>query len=1108
MMKLVASPPPPDESRRRIIRGQGGLGAPISSDPDILLDRNLVVRAGAGSGKTRSLVDRMVALVRSGVPARRIAAITFTIKAAGELRERFAGSLRKRREDTQAHIKGLGSADPQVWETELERLKEAEHMLEHVFIGTVHAFCGRLIRERPFEAGLSPDFGHIDPGLVMEHRRQFWGQFVARAAPRWIDRFEAVALDPRDLFDFFSECANNEDVELEGLAMQPPLPDLGPACEAVVAFVEEITTRTALSPGQDSMLKSVRSLSRFMEREGSDTPARKAAILHLASRFSSASVTLNRWGSRQSDLYAYARKIKESKRAFVESVVDPALSEWREYVFYEAGQFVTEAVRQYSELRRRRGEQTFDDLLWGARRMLQNSVENRAHFAAKFTHILVDEFQDTDPVQAEILLFLTSANRDQKDPWKCVPTPGSLFIVGDDKQSIYRFRRADVAVFRRFEQVLIAEGGERVALTTNFRSDPRVCEFVNVSLQAAFSDQLGLGGQADWEDLVPYEATGACAHEEAVLKIAIPEKTHVNRIPATEAPMVAGVIARLVRDGGVELEDGRSFLLSGPIRFNDVMVLFRRATNMPRFVEALDRLEIPYSISGGKTLGKAVGLRLLLDPLDAVLKQDAVALLAFLRGPFCGVSDVSLMDFVDAGGLLRMPLRSDGLVQPDESLADGFGMINDLQERLATRPPADAIEGWVQDFGILASLAVCPGGGGLAGSLVRLLAMIRGWDTGGRSWPEVIEELHRLEDEDIDAEQLTLDALEGNAVQLMTVHQAKGLQAKVVILADPNWKNRPSNDIYIDRTGSTPTLAAQVRNWKDTLAWTPKWKARLAQDAILEEAEAVRLAYVAATRAEELLLVSFLSKASGPWDALSRRVQDLPEIVCHSELPSATHEWPDMAAIEEELELSAARRASVKEPSYREITASQGQEAETFFVQTGEGRGKDYGTLVHRLFESMVTHRDKAFDGSWIERVAARHASHTIATADRAVRTADAARSAAVLVRSTVWRDLDKADQVFAELPYTFVDAGSNSAVETVHSGIIDLAYRLGNTWHVVDYKTDPLTPEDLISKHGAQVGSYVQALRRLAGATEIEAAIWSTHNGALLPVALASVGA
>jgi ATP-dependent helicase/nuclease subunit A len=1094
---------PPDEPAREIIRGREGIAGPISADPVIVLDKNLVVRAGAGSGKTRSLVDRMVALVRSGIPARQIASITFTIKAAGELRVRFSEALGARIEKVKQLSAVCTEAEAPSWAQELEHLQAAERQMEHIFVGTVHAFCGRLLRERPFEAGLSPDFSHVDPGLVIAHRRRFWGGFVARSASRWIDRFEAVDLDPEDLFEFFSDCANNEDVGLDGLTLRPPLPDLRLAVEAVVTFVTEIVEQTVAVVNEDDMLQKVRAIHRFLQRQTLDTAPAKAKLLSQAARLGTASVTMNRWGARQSDLYVLAKQVKESIGGFVQEQVEPALAEWRDYVFFDAGQFVQEAVTEYSNTRRRRGEQTFDDLLWGARRMLVRSSENREHFARKFSHILVDEFQDTDPIQAEILLFLSSTNRDETNPWKCQPSPGSLFIVGDDKQSIYRFRRADVDVFHRFEKVLLANGGESVALTTNFRSDPRVCSFVNEALMPAFSDPLKPAGQAKWEDLVAFKSTPAGAPAHPVVRIAIPEETHKRRgdLVGKEAPLVAGAISQIVQNGCLKLDDGRESAFDQPVEYGDVMVLFRTATYMSTFVEALNAMEIPYSISGGKTLGKVKSLRLILDPLDAVLKQDSVTLLAFLRGPLCGVSDTELMDFKEAGGSLRMPLREGGTVVPGDALADGLHMVTDLQTRLGARAPAEAIEGWIRDYGVLAGLAVQAGGAGLAGSLIRILALVRAWDAIGMTWPEVIDELHRLSDGDIEAEQLTLDALEGKAVRLMTVHQAKGLEAKVVILADPHWARTPENDIYVDRSGREATLAAQVKNGRgDILAWTPLWKTRAVRDLELQQAEELRLAYVAGTRAEQLLLISYQSKVEGPWDPFAKAIWEAPAFL-GGDAPGAVRPIPidEVDRLEAEMLELEEQRARLREPSYRESTASEGGGDDTTFAPTGEGRGKSFGNLVHLLFESLVQNREKPLERSWVDRVAARHAANTIQTATRAQRSGDAARAAMAFMNSPVWASLIRAESVYAELPYTYADLVDG--VETIHSGKIDLAYRLEGAWHVVDYKTDAISGADLIAKHGAQVMEYANALTLLAGAEEVHTAIWSTHNKARIPV-------
>lgn len=1112
-MELIATserPLPPDEATREVIRGVDGLKHPVSADGRIVLDQNLVVRAGAGSGKTRSLVDRMVALVRAGVPAREIAAITFTIKAAGELRVRFAESLRDAESVLDGRVKA-GDGHAEAWKEELRRVRSAGHFLEHVFIGTVHAFCGRLLRERPFEAGLSPDFEHIDPGAVMTHRRRFWNGFVSRAASRWIDRFEEVDLDPQELFDFFSDCANNEDVPLTGLTLRPPLPDLRPAVQQVLARVEDIVERTTSAPGEDDLLKEIRSLHRFSEREELDTPAALARVLHRARRLATKRVTLNRWGTKGSDGYDLAKEMKDGVASFVEKVVDPPLGEWRDYVFFDAGQFVQEAVSEYSQTRRRRGEQTFDDLLWGARRMLERTQENRAHFARKFSHILVDEFQDTDPVQAEILLFLTSTNRDETNPWKCVPAPGSLFIVGDDKQSIYRFRRADVDVFHRFAGVITEHGGQEVALTTNFRSEARICDFVNRALMPAFSDPLRPPGQAEWEDLVPYAENGARRHPQAIVQIAIPEKTHKKRpnLVGAEAPMVAQAISDIVRQRRLVLQDGSEMKLSGPVDFKDVMVLFRTASYIPDYVAQLNARAVPYSISGGKTLGKSNSLRLLLDPLDAVLRDDSIAQLAFLRGPLCGVRDTELVDFVEAGGSLRMPVRLDGGVEPGAELLQGLKMVDDLSVRLRSVAPAEAIEGWVEEHGVIAGLSMTEAGAGDAGSLIRILALIKAWDARGMTWPEIVEELHRLSDDDIEAEQLTLDALAGDAVRLMTVHQAKGLEAKVVILADPHWGRAPGNDLYVDRSGKSPVLAAQIKNRnRDVIAWTPGWTDRVVRDQELQEAEELRLAYVAGTRAEELLLVSFHPKAEGPWSPFDREVFQRPAyaggaVVTGSNGKPAT----DVDAIVHEAELAAAereaRRLVTLAPSYREVSASEGADDAGFFTAVGEAKGKSYGNLVHRLFEALINNRSKPLERSWVERVAARHAADTIQTAERAARTKEATRAAAAFTTSELWRELAAADEVHAELPYTFaVDAAASAdGLASIHAGVIDLVYRVGDQWYVVDFKTDALAPDDLVEKHLDQLQEYADALTRLAAADKIKLAIWSTFNAKLISV-------
>src|SRR5438093_449499 len=445
------------------------------------LDDTLVVEAAAGTGKTTELVKRIVRILADGkTKVQNIVAVTFTEKAAGELKLRLREALDEARQRA-------GSS---------ETLNAALAGLEEAHVSTIHGFCAELLRERPVEARVDPLFAVLtepqaerlfdeafggwvqlklqDPpqGIRRALRRSVWQGFGA--TPRQetaIDRLRRAAWELAQWRDFngvWSRRVFDREGDIDRLVDElhafAALSDK-PSYAKDPLFVDTAPARhlsAEIALQQESRLKA---------EETTDYDGWEARLVDLSrDRNFSKSRHGRGPGYKQGTTRARVVEALDALRVSLEQFrlnadADLAAALQRE---------LWGAIDRYEQLKARAGALDFLDLLLKARDLVKGNAGVRLGFQQRFTHIFVDEFQDTDPLQAEILLLLAAANPAESD-WRNVrPLPGRLFIVGDPKQSIYRFRRADVGIYRDVCQRLAACGAKAVQLTTSFRSVPEI----------------------------------------------------------------------------------------------------------------------------------------------------------------------------------------------------------------------------------------------------------------------------------------------------------------------------------------------------------------------------------------------------------------------------------------------------------------------------------------------------------------------------------------------------------------------------------------------------------------------------------------------------------
>ncbi len=1024
------------------------------------IDTTMMVEAAAGTGKTTSLVTRMVGLVRAGkYRAPDLAAITFTRKAGAQLREKFQEALEK-------ELK-RGSS-PQI--------AAAIAQLDRTFLGTTHAFCARLLRERPVEAGLEPDFRELDEQEARLHATAFWSHWwearVAEDDPR-IVRARRAGIKAANLKDGFRSVIANPDVRLEFSETDPP--DLAGAYEMVSARIDEIfpILPPPRTDGPDQFEQMIRDLRKSRDSSDPRDPADQLRLLGAANHKSRRPVQML-WSDKNT-----AKAIGKEWVELVVNVIAPTIERWKEYIHGVALSILVPAAEGYSAERRRDGVVTFDDLLLRARDLLRDNPEVRRYFQARYRVILVDEFQDTDPLQAEILFYLTGEDTEEKNWRKLVPRPGSLFIVGDPKQSIYRFRRADITTYLDVRKQITECGGEIVTLSTNFRSTPAVCTFVNESFSKLFTAaEVEAGTQAQHVDLVPFrEEPGAAVYRSITL--AASEWRDSPDVATRDAASVAARIRAMVEDGSpVQSDDGER-----PARWGDFLLISWQRGRLRHYAEALEREGIPYEITGGKAFQESEELAALIPPLRAILEpDDAIPLVAFLRGRLIGVDDDALYKFRRAGG--RFNLWREFPEGADPRIVRAIEMLRATANEARVLPPAAVIARLVDRLGLTALAASLARGETRSGNLALALSYARHDSSSGSSLSEIVELFEVLIDEPSEVEEMNIEPAAVNAVRLMNLHQVKGLEAPFVFLIDPTPPHDFDIGLVVQRGDeNVGHLPIRWKRWEKAfnsdLHGQPRgWETLESGEKRFVEAEKRRLLYVAATRARQWLAIGLrriVDKGElGAWRDLGS--QEIPELELRSGADPADEQPVTVVDFEEaRRELDAARDHSLAQSySVLPITklAHENQE-ELVRAEEGLGKGMSWGRVMHRLFEALLRNPDAD-----VELLAAnllKDEERDAAERDEVLRTVSAVTS------SPLWQRVLAADEKHAEVPFALEvpagEVGIEGAATTLLHGTVDLVFREGETWFIVDYKSDSTKDrlEALVAYYAPQVQHYAR---------------------------------
>ncbi|MBN2371823.1 MAG: UvrD-helicase domain-containing protein [Vicinamibacteria bacterium] len=1047
---------------------------------------SLVLASGAGTGKTTLIVDRIETLVRLG-KARldEIVAVTFTENAATTIKLRLRGRLERAR------------ADESLSRSERERAAHALSVLERAPVSTIHSLCAAILAERPLECGAPIGFRvaeEAEADLIFESA---WTEWLAAGLTAGDDALLA-ALDAGIPLE--GEGAFGERSSLRGFARAlVEQRDLEPLTAASRldprAWREELEEQAARAQKLRSMTGAGDALAAALD--GLVGLARRANELdghELQAHLQSMPVIrknlgqISRWTSREA--LQEARRIAEWTKE--------AKARWESQVGAALHSRLTRALIQVVELYERKkteqGVLDFLDLLLKARDALRRRESLRRYFRERYRHVIIDEFQDTDPLQLEIAEILTEGE------------PGKLCVVGDAMQSIYRFRRADAVVFVRLAEKARAAPGFGVAhLTQNFRSRPAILRFVNRAF-ARLIEASNENGQPVFEAIAPRPdlAEGAAV---LALRFDVGPVESADLLRA-EAAALAAMLGRIAA-GELPVRDPANGESRGS-RAGDVMILSRRLTQLRYLEEALEAADLRYVIEGGKSFFDRQEVHETLATLRAVDDpNDRVALVAALRSSFFGASDRDIALYALSGGALRAGSIDAGLPGAG-ALGPAFDLVQRLHRERRSMSVPSLIERLYDETRVLASHATTSRGAAAVANLEKVVVLARqAQDLGVLTLRGFIDLLARRIAET--SEEPDLPAARPGAldtIRIMSIHKAKGLESPIVALhdtADEFWSVhdvvplREEGKIAVGfRAGCQPPNWAELKKREQARAW----------------AEGRRLLYVACTRPRDWLAIPQPSASAKVGSFLKDLIALLPHesdgdvrvvgagTIVTDAAPAATVLLAEGEAEEETADAAGEqweqdrkrlieRSASL---SYAPIAATRlaSATAPAAAISASTPEGRELGTLVHRILEwtpLATPERER------LQAISEALASRLGLSRDFGRRAAD---SVMRVLAHPVLERARRAVAVWRELPVWLPDEGR------LVEGVVDLVFQEDLALVIVDYKSDPIREDDAVAQaahHAPQLRLYDRALTLATGMPVKERLVLFTEIGRAVSV-------
>ncbi len=1072
---------------------------------------NFFVEAGAGSGKTTVLVKRMVAMVESGIDVSRICAITFTKAAAGEFYSRFQKALIER---STAETKGGAARAPgelgDPTDETRKRCRDALTNIDLCFMGTIDSFCNMVLSEHPAEAGVPSNARVLsDDEMAALYRREYSrlqnGQYGTEL--QQMNRtFRSLHSYPDDVFlKTLKMLMEHRNAEFQFPELPAGVPDevfseekaeLQSLIKALLAHPEYAYD------GKDQKNKKswaalLESGEQLLDSWNESIPEIIRVLGSIKNLRLLPQLDLNKLGPYGSAYFtAHIAWKKVSWYEFDPEAFSAVLNRLKDYQYSLTVNFISRCVKRISDELKKEGALSFFDYMLYLRDMLKRDAAGEGrlirHIYDRHRYFLIDEFQDTNPMQAEIFFYLTA-----KTPcaeWrKCVPQPGSLFIVGDPKQSIYRFRSADVASYLSVKELFCGEMGEVLYLSRNFRSTYGMNAWFNRVFRELLPENTP--DQSRFEPIpLPEEKpepdgcfggvwTYACGNAPSTP----PEETAPYR--------VLEIVRSLVRNPARRIKGKRD---SEPreIRHGDFMLITYGKGKLAQYTSLFSAYRIPFRVEGKVVFRECPALCSLVNVYKAVaMPNETRYLYGALTDPLYRMSEKELLRLKGQGLVLSVFSENEKLDEA-EPIRKALAELKDLYFRSQEMTPAALFSLLLEQYELFR----------IAGTdhleyVYFALELLRSAESAGEilSPQDGAIYLENLIADESAAERCIMLGRKQDCIHIANLHKVKGLEAPIVILAAQK-KTQIKPEIRIEQTPEG------ARGWvfqvKDSHVSASSYAAQLEAEKGSLIAEKDRLLYVAATRAANALIVGDIRKTGGErssdnsWLFFAERSDgdffEQPGGGSLYDPPSETRQASDLYAQNDALDLSApgpkAACFAILRPSMiktKALTASEDElddeEAENVRTDRRKRNPALIGTIVHRLMEMLVSSGNKIDLDKAVQEITWDYeAEDTYYT--------DILRSVGLTVRSggfpqetdvpqDILRELLNAEEVHCEVPFCYREPGTTN----LWHGVMDVLYKKDGRWHIVDYKTNA-DPSDLDEKYQEQMKAYVAAFTEMTG--------------------------
>ena len=930
-------------------------------------DKNYLLEAGAGAGKTTLIVQRIInQILNEDIDPSNIVAITFTKKASTELSERIQKEA----------LKCL------LTEKDLSRIDRLKSV-DKIFTGTIHSFCQLMLSELPFDADLTPGYEIIeDDG---EFHTNIWYNFLRdkqRDYKELADILEYFGINYLKLNSSVLLALNNPDIKFAGYE---PI-DYKEIFKDFERIKEEYKDLKYKNLGkQKSIAKLVNSI---LEDDGE----LKDYLNKFYNTFNGKDFVFD-IDKLYNGLIKKGTEIDEPERFRVLIYDLYNLNLKIQRIKYNT---CTEFVNMVVDYKRAyyKGKLTFNDLLYKASKLIKESDEAREHFKDKYKYFYVDEFQDTDPMQAELLLYLThSGFYDGIRGWQdLTPLPGSLFVVGDPKQSIYRFRRADITTYNQVKS-MIERTGEVVYLDINFRSSDCICDWVQNTFKKKEGGFFGFGEesnsyQAGFKKILSLWDDKTEESDKQLLGVYLydyPDRNDEYYVANMVKDLIDNYyIAEKVSTDTIDSNERDYYNQLRRIKASDIMILTKTNEETGVYLKALKKMDIQALLSGEKILGntrEVMNLYILVDALTDY--KNNVKLVSALRNSFyidLETIDLFMEEDKNLAAYIFNRKKQEKIVHP--SIKKAFESMSEMISMTRFLSPVGFLERIVEDRVGIFDIYREYGDLELkdANSAIRqAIEIIKSKEI--KSFYDLKEELKNLMSKKVSNE-LPLNEYESkNAVRIMNIHKAKGLEADIVILAG-GFKRRstalssPCHFVFKNENGENIGYINYPDNNFKTMG--PNEEENRNTEMNFISAEIDRLLYVAATRTKSVLIVANTEEEANFLYPLSSQIDNYIDNELEDNIKDDTTEE---LSYEKQRELALTKdlriQKEISNPGYVKLIPSKfkleyNKEKQSYIlVKRGprlkyynkekykkdiykNPKGPLYGTIVHRAIEILM----------------------------------------------------------------------------------------------------------------------------------------------------------